>query len=186
MCCRYEDLLTATNGFDEASNRLDRAGSSNSAFAGLLASTPPGIEHSLACRQVAVRSYSWLSHSRAGLDASSAAAMAEIRHPNILPLLGVCAESGHAVYSFMQVASLYSHSFSLSCLIALLCFAVMGHSFGSPEHRTLLCRISRLHAAELMLLSNRGFVPGGASLETPLSLSLCCEPEMLSAEWQLG
>ena len=45
-CCRHQELLKATASFNEATNRLDRAASANSAFLGVLSAGPAGMCHS--------------------------------------------------------------------------------------------------------------------------------------------
>lgn len=100
---RFSELKEATNGFFETSNRLDRAGSPNSAYLGMLPSVAMATAPSAEDVPVAVRSYGDLCPGQIRLCEPAAAAMAEVRHPNVLPLLGVCADTGHAVYSLMQV-----------------------------------------------------------------------------------
>ena len=45
-CCRHQELLKATASFNEATNRLDRAASANSAFLGVLSPGSAGMCHS--------------------------------------------------------------------------------------------------------------------------------------------
>ena len=46
FCCRHQELLKATASFNEATNRLDRAASANSAFLGVLSPGSAGMRHS--------------------------------------------------------------------------------------------------------------------------------------------
>ena len=44
-CCRHQELLKATASLNEATNRLDRAASANSAFLGVLSPGSAGMYH---------------------------------------------------------------------------------------------------------------------------------------------
>ena len=101
--CRETELSEATNGFSEAANRLDMAGSPNSAFLGGLPTASLDMPQHIGGMQVVVKGYRDMQHGRSRLDDSAAAAMAEVKHPNLLPLIGVCTESSSAVYDFMEV-----------------------------------------------------------------------------------
>ena len=103
LLCRHEELYEATNGFNEATNRLDRAGSPNSAFLGVLPAASLDAAYHSDGMQVVVRGHTHLHAGQLRLDESAAAALADVKHPNILPLIGVCVTSGHVVYSLMEV-----------------------------------------------------------------------------------
>ena len=106
MLRRQQELSEATDGFNEAASRLDRAGSRNSAFLGVLPATSRDAAQHTDGMQMVVRGYSDICHSQAKLVDSAAAAMAEVKHPNILPLIGVCPNSGSAVYRLMEVSNI--------------------------------------------------------------------------------
>lgn len=107
--CRQEELFDATRGFDEAANRLDRAGSPNEAFLGALPTISSGTSQHTDGMQVVVRGYRDIHNGQARLNYSTAAVMAEVKHPNILPLVGVCTDNGSAVYDLMEVCKLFSY-----------------------------------------------------------------------------
>ena len=101
--CRQVELSEATDGFNEAAKRLDRAGSPNSAFLGVLPALSLDVVPPADGMQVVVRGYRDIRNGQARLDSSAAAAMAEAKHPNLLPLIGVSTESSSAVYGVMEV-----------------------------------------------------------------------------------
>lgn len=62
-------------------------------------------------KAVAVRAYDWGAWRALTLQPAHADALAELRHPNLLPLLGVCPESRQFVYDLMPVSwKLLCHS----------------------------------------------------------------------------
>lgn len=96
--CRPEQLWEVTAGLNPG-HRLDH-GASSSAHKGLLPAGIAGPEE----RLVAVRAYDWGAWRALALQTTRASRLADLCHPNLLPLVGVCAESRQFVYDLMPVS----------------------------------------------------------------------------------
>ncbi|CAL8466673.1 g6209 [Coccomyxa elongata] len=96
---RPDQLWEATAG-NNPGHRLDH-GASSSAYKGLLPAGVAGPEE----RPVAVRAYDWGAWHALALQTTHASRLAQLRHPNLLPLVGVCAESRQFVFDLMPNGS---------------------------------------------------------------------------------
>ncbi len=112
--CRPEQLWEATAGLDPG-HRLDH-GASSSAYKGLLPAGLAGPEQ----RPVGVRAYDWGAWRALALQTTHASRLADLCHPNLLPLVGVCAESRQFVYDLMPVSTdimAWTHPDALAVLL---------------------------------------------------------------------
>lgn len=65
-----------------------------------------------------VRAYDWGPQRALTLQSDLVNRLAELRHPNLLPLLGVCAESRLFVYGLMPVRNPHNLPFLTNLLLA--------------------------------------------------------------------
>ena len=94
----YEELWEATAGF---TSRLDADGSLSGSYLGSLPDQASEVDGSRE-EFVVVRALQWVPPDQA-LQRGHAQRLAELAHPHLLPLLGVCEQPRHAVYALMPV-----------------------------------------------------------------------------------